>query len=296
LSQPPKWFDDEPQHDPGHPIPLAMAALLKAYRYAQSVHQELWEFAVEVQELRRLGLSRSDLRWLICKGYVEHARETTPLSADVRDFQATGKLNITNRTCFVLTDAGLQFALAQLDAPPPHHESSSLLEEALVAGGKPAAGPHVASQHAASQHAASLKAAGLKAASAAAPRPGSGAPPSTPEPASNGAKDVFLRPHWNSDLRVVTYNNQIVKQFKLPSPNQTAILAAFEEEGWPTRIDDPLPPRSDLDPKQRLHDAIRSINRNQRHRLLCFRGDGTGRGIIWLPADANRPLDDDLLE
>jgi hypothetical protein len=34
----------------------------------------------------------------------------------------------------------------------------------------------------------------------------------------------------------------VVKEFKLPAPNQETILTAFQEEGWPPRIDDPLPP------------------------------------------------------
>ena len=59
------------------------------------------------------------------------------------------------------------------------------------------------------------------------------------------------------------------------------ILAAFEEEGWPPRIDDPLPPKPDQDPKRRLHDTINSLNRNQQHLLIQFFGDGSGQGIRW---------------
>ena len=38
-----------------------------------------------------------------------------------------------------------------------------------------------------------------------------------------------------------------MKQFKVPSPTQESILAAFEEEGWPAAIDDPLPPQPEQD-------------------------------------------------
>ena len=76
-------------------------------------------------------------------------------------------------------------------------------------------------------------------------------------------------------------NGKLVKHFKWPALNQETILAAFEEEGWPPRIDDPLPPLPEQDPKRRLHDTIKCINRNQKHHLIHFHGDGTGEGVIW---------------
>src|SRR5262245_25866641 len=86
-------------------------------------------------------------------------------------------------------------------------------------------------------------------------------------------------PRWDGDYREIRFGDKIVKQFKLPSPNQEAILLAFHEKGWPPRIEDPLPPNANFDTKQRLHDAIRGLNRNQKNRLLRFKGDGTGVGI-----------------
>ncbi len=76
-------------------------------------------------------------------------------------------------------------------------------------------------------------------------------------------------------------DNCIVKQFNVPSPNQEAILAAFEEEGWPSAIDDPLPPQPEQDPKHRLRNTIQKLNANQKHPLLHFRGDGSGQRILW---------------
>jgi hypothetical protein len=73
----------------------------------------------------------------------------------------------------------------------------------------------------------------------------------------------------------------VVKQFKVPAANQERILAAFEEDGWPIRIDDPLPPAVEQDPKRRLHDTINSLNRNQKRPLIRFIGDGSGQGIRW---------------
>jgi hypothetical protein len=88
-------------------------------------------------------------------------------------------------------------------------------------------------------------------------------------------------PVWDRDRQELRLDEVVVKQFKVPAANQERILAAFEEEGWPIRIDDPLPPVCDQDPKIRLHDTIVSLNRNQKHPLIRFYGDGTGQGVRW---------------
>jgi hypothetical protein len=72
-----------------------------------------------------------------------------------------------------------------------------------------------------------------------------------------------------------------VKLFKVPAINQEAVLAAFEEEEWPPRIDDPLSPRGEQNPKRRLHDTITALNRNQKAPLIRFFGDGSGQGVRW---------------
>ena len=56
---------------------------------------------------------------------------------------------------------------------------------------------------------------------------------------------------------------------------------AFEEDGWPSRIDDALPPVVGLVTKRRLRDTIKSLNRRQKNRLIRFKGDGTGEGVCW---------------
>jgi hypothetical protein len=98
---------------------------------------------------------------------------------------------------------------------------------------------------------------------------------------SNGDARSGLIPYWDCVRQELRLGRDVVKVFKLYCPNQATILACFEEEHWPTRIDDPLPRRDDIEPKQRLHDTIKSLNRNQKCRLIRFRGDGTGQGIRW---------------
>ena len=94
-------------------------------------------------------------------------------------------------------------------------------------------------------------------------------------------EELPSRPKWDQQRRQLRVGPEIVKEFKLPSPNQEAILMAFEEEGWPPRIDDPLAPQPQLDPRRRLHDTIKALNRKQRNCLMRFMGDGSGEGIRW---------------
>ncbi|QDV81768.1 hypothetical protein TBK1r_06880 [Stieleria magnilauensis] len=94
-------------------------------------------------------------------------------------------------------------------------------------------------------------------------------------------------PEWNADSRRLQIDGQIVKRFKWPAANQEAVLCAFEEEGWPERIDDPLPPQPEQDAKRRLADTIKCLNRKQVNELMHFRGDGTGEGVVWERHDTN---------
>jgi len=115
---------------------------------------------------------------------------------------------------------------------------------------------------------------------------------------SQFAAGTAITPHWNAESRVLSVGGRIVKRFRVPSRNQQAVLSAFEEEGWPHRIDDPLPYRAGLKAKYRLHFTIGRLNRGGAQPVIRFLGDGTGEGICWeyceaasvsLPQVANAP-------
>jgi hypothetical protein len=89
------------------------------------------------------------------------------------------------------------------------------------------------------------------------------------------------RPRWDALTRTLYFGDCIVKRFRRHSPNAELILQAFEEQGWPFRIDDPLPVWRGHSQKRRLHESIQNLNRRLGCRLLIFRGDGSGKGIRW---------------
>jgi hypothetical protein len=200
----------------------ALAILMRAANYARDLHRDVWDFAVELTELQSAGLTSSDLRWLVCKGYAEHAVEITPAGQQHRRFRQGNRLSFDERTCVVLTDAGLAVRATR----------GRRIRRQVVATGL----------------------------------------------AESPYADM---PFWEGVRRELRVGATLVKCFKQPAPYQEAILAAFEEEGWPLRIDDPLPPKPDRDPKRHLHDTINNLNRNQRERLIHFFGDGHAEGVCW---------------
>ena len=106
-----------PSSDNGQPITEtswtdflpALGELAKARDFARDCEQEVWQFAVNIEPLTRLGVSVSDLRWLICKGVLQHAHETKRRESPARVFRASHSLAFGKSTCFVLTAKGQRF-------------------------------------------------------------------------------------------------------------------------------------------------------------------------------------------
>jgi hypothetical protein len=217
----------------------ALALLLQSHDYARDLDCDRWDLAVEANCLREAGLTNSDLRWLLAKGFLAQAVEIVPPpDGRRRAFLPLGSLVLDARSCFLLTSEGLTFARAAREGEatsPPTTNAGQGCRLATTA---------------------------------------------------HGNDDRLPIPSWDKDRRVLQFRGQIVKQFKVPAANQEIILAVFEEENWAHRIDDPLPAHDGIEPKRRLHDAINSLNRNQRGPLLHFLGDGKGQGICWEAVDS----------
>jgi hypothetical protein len=92
-------------------------------------------------------------------------------------------------------------------------------------------------------------------------------------------------PVWDPERKELRLGVRLLKDFRQPAPNQTAILNAFQKKRWRVhRVADPLPPFFGNDlaaAKQRLHETIKNLNRGIPRGTIRFRGDGTGLGILW---------------
>ncbi len=95
------------------------------------------------------------------------------------------------------------------------------------------------------------------------------------------------RPVWDRSRRELRVGGVVVKHFRQPAANQEKLLAAFEEEDWPPRIDDPLPPSPGQEAKKRLQTTIGNLNRGQGGRRVYFGGGGDGQSVCWSLVAAN---------
>ena len=232
---------------PARVVP-ALGLLLEAMQYAKQTSGDPWEFSVELEQLTALGLTRNDFRWLVRKGLVEHQREVTLDGDNGRAFRPTGDLTFPEGTCFILTGAGASIACGSYAAETGAvTSSSSSVVEKQVA---------VTIDRNISDN----------------------------EKPPTGKPDV---PTWDSQRRELSINGITVKRYLQKAPNQEAVLAAFDEEAWPHRIDDPLSPQPGQDTKRRLCDTIKCLNRRQTTRLIHFHGDGSGEGIMWELVDGD---------
>ncbi len=90
-----------------------------------------------------------------------------------------------------------------------------------------------------------------------------------------------LLPSYDRSQRIFKWGRTVLKCFRQPSGNQERLLLAAEEMGWCEWFDDPLPRVPATNPKHRLHDTIKDLNRRQFRNLVHFKGDGTGTRVGW---------------
>jgi len=220
-----------------------LAVLWRAYICAQDTGANVWDFALRTGRLYETGMTSSDLRWMVAKGFAEHGEETSGYGDPHRSFRRSNGYFFNNQTCLILTPSGA--ALAEHVFRETHRSPQATLS-ALAAGETAVLG---SAQRAAYE---------------------------TSTPAMSAPN-----PSWDGTRRELSLAGLIVKRFRVPARNQETILIVFEEEGWVEHIHDPLPVTHDIDAPTRLHDAINRLNRCQINPLLRFHGDGKGTGVFW---------------
>jgi hypothetical protein len=212
----------------------ALALLVEAAALVEQMGHERPSVPIEIQQLRQLAVSTTDLGMLLRSRCLDQRRQFADADIDGHQLLSVDDLLLTNQTWIV---------------PGP---TDALIASTAVFSGKSTSDE---------------------------PR---GRATARISSAINGVRAVSA-PNWDADRRMLRFDGQVVKHFKLHAANQEAVLSAFQEENWPARIDDPLAPIETLDIKRRLNETIKSLNRSQHNRLISFRGDGTGEGIIWEP-------------
>ncbi len=219
--------------------------LWRVYIGAQYTGASVWDFALPIGRLHEAGMTSSDLRWLVAKGFAEQGQETSGHGDSHRSFRRSNGYFFNNHSCLILTRSGAALAEdvfhGRIRSP---QETPSAL--AVVAS-------EVEVLENTPQAAYEIKTPGT----------------------------LALKPRWHAIRRELSLAGRIVKRFRVPAQNQETILGVFEEEGWAEHIHDPLPVNHLVDAPTRLHDAINRLNRCQINPLIRFHGDGKGTGVFW---------------
>ena len=215
------------------PLLPGLQMLLRACDYAIDLQSDVWQFAVPLSQLKESGLTQLDAQWLVAKGWLVSAKETTVPSDTLRVFRKVDRLHDAADVAMILTPAGREAVQGLFERHPSDK--------------------------------------------------GENAGASLPARAVRTSK-----PRWDVERRELSFKGKLVKRFRVPAVNQECILAAFEEEGWPSRIDDPLPPKDGLNAPVRLYATLKSLNRSQANRLLWFHGNGNGLVVLWEARSGSR--------
>ncbi len=218
-----------------------LALLWRAYICAQVTGADMWDIALRAGGLYEAGMTGSDLRWMVAKGFAEHRQETPGYDDTHRSSPRSNGYFLNEHTCLILTPSGAALAehvfrkTAQWPQPTLSALAAVANETAALATARETTKPAIAA----------------------------------------------LKPRWHAIRRELSLAGLIVKRFRVPARNQETILSVFEEESWAEHIHDPLPATHDIDAPTRLHDAINRLNRCQINPLVRFHGDGKGTGVFW---------------
>jgi hypothetical protein len=88
----------------------ALALLQHALDCAKDAQAPPWDFALEIGQLYAAGLTITDLRWMVAKGFVEHADETSVHGDEHRSFTPSRGPSFLPATSILLTIKGAALA------------------------------------------------------------------------------------------------------------------------------------------------------------------------------------------
>jgi hypothetical protein len=88
-------------------------------------------------------------------------------------------------------------------------------------------------------------------------------------------------PNYDGQLRELSFGGTMVHRCAPQARNMIAVLTAFQAQGWPRWIVDPLGNGPESDFEKHLHDTVGALNHAQKPRLIRFSSTGADRTIRW---------------
>src|SRR6185436_2218473 len=86
-----------------------LALLWRAFICAQVTGANMWDFAMRTGRLYEAGMTSSDLRWLVAKGFAEHGQDTSGYD-ERRALRGANGYFFNEHTCLILTPSGAALA------------------------------------------------------------------------------------------------------------------------------------------------------------------------------------------
>jgi len=83
-------------------------------------------------------------------------------------------------------------------------------------------------------------------------------------------------PDWDPDTGKLVFEGEIVRKVSGRAENVRIVLGSFQELGWPSLIDNPLPGGAD---SNKLRETIRTLNKGLS--VIRFYADGKAKGVLW---------------
>ncbi len=106
-----------------------------------------------------------------------------------------------------------------------------------------------------------------------------------------GAEKVFRPrnvPVYDSDNILLYWRGAVIKTWGREPTTQDAVLRAFEEQDWQDEILDPIPPDSEQDPKERLRETVKRLNKNLKPGTTRFFTTRSGTAVRWTAVRGNK--------
>lgn len=124
-----------------------LALLWRAYICTQATGANMWDFAMRTGRLYEAGMTSSDLRWMVAKGFADHRQET---SEGRRSLRGSNGYFFDEHTCLILTPSGAalaehvfrekpQWPQATLSALAAVAEETATARQSVIEARKPAA-------------------------------------------------------------------------------------------------------------------------------------------------------------
>jgi hypothetical protein len=101
-------------------------------------------------------------------------------------------------------------------------------------------------------------------------------------PPNGDSKKLDMKPSWNRETLKLSFNGMVIRKLRADADNVFKILDAYEEDGWVSKIDNPISGSPTTTHEDRLKDAVDSLNSRLKKNTITFEATDDG-SVQWYP-------------